>query len=170
MCLIIKRYFNDNKLQIIPFDIYVLKIAGCKDYDSCYASISYILYRNNKAEYQFSRMIDADDELSAYYHALIFGLRKALSLNVKHLFVETNNKLLVEQMNLKLNCNNEKIFKLHDIVFEEAIKFDDIYFKYISNTNNKEAYVLALDKVKNYINETKKHLLYIDDILVNYEL
>lgn len=159
-----------SRLQIVPFDFYVLKISSYKNYDYDYTSYALVLYKNNKIIWSVSKMIEADNELYACYYGLIFGLNEILHMGIKNLHIECNNQELIFQMNLKNICKENKLFKLHCLTFNLSIKYDEIYYIYIKLNKNNDAYNLAYDNVKKHISCYKKKLIYIDDILFEYDI
>jgi ribonuclease HI len=79
----------------------------------------------------------------AEYTALLTGLRKALELGWKHIIIEGDSKLVINQVKGAWKINKAHLKRLHAQVIKELSKFDSYALNWIPRNNNSVADELA---------------------------
>lgn len=138
---------NDNSNNIIDDTVYILKFDGaCRGNPSNILGMGSIIYNpNNETKYTSSRKYELDVGTNniAEYLALIDGLRLAQHHNIKHLTVQGDSQLIINQINGTYKVNSPKLLQYYNIVKTISKTFNTITFTHIRREYNKEADKLA---------------------------
>lgn len=105
-----------------------------------------VLYENDIIIAQDSRVVSSNNTNNyAEYMALINGLIKAKSLNIKHLLVKGDSQLVINQVTGKYKVNSDNLKPLYKDAIALINYFDIITFEHIKRHLNKVADKLAND-------------------------
>ena len=88
----------------------------------------------------------------AEYAGLILGLQQARALEIKHLKVEGDSLLVINQMKGSYKCRSENLIELYDKAKEIVSYFDVIEFNHILRAKNKRADELSNIAIDKYLN------------------
>lgn len=106
----------------------------------------FVLYENNTIIAQDARVVSRKNTNNyAEYMALIIGLIKAKSLNIKHLLVKGDSQLVINQVTGKYKVNSDNLKPLYKDAITLINYFDIITFEHIKRDLNKVADKLAND-------------------------
>jgi len=78
---------------------------------------------------------------------LIFGLRKALKLNINTIHIKGDSKLIIEQMKGHYKCKSDNLKDYHEKAKEIANKFTKITYEHVYREFNKRADELSNEGV-----------------------
>ena len=84
----------------------------------------------------------------AEYTALLTGLTKALELGWKHILIEGDSKLVINQVKGAWKINKAHLKRLHARVIKELSKFDSYALNWIPRNKNSVADELASMRVR----------------------
>lgn len=113
--------------------------AGCVIYDS-----------NNKLIITKSVYIGKATNNVAEYMSLIIGLKTATIAGIKHLHIEGDSKLIIDQCRGAWKVNNPRLKELHAQVHAELKAFQYVGIRHIGRALNS-----AADKAANIAMDTK---------------
>jgi len=142
------------ELKIVPsINEFILKFDGCSKGNPGHSGCGIVIYKNNIEIYATSKYLGENKTNNeAEYSALILGLKKCLKLNIKHLKVEGDSLLVINQINKKWKINSISLMPLYITINNLILKFDCIEFNHIYRNNNKRADELANYSLKkNYL-------------------
>lgn len=86
----------------------------------------------------------------AEYRGLIYGLRKAIKLDIKDLRVKMDSELVIKQIKGEYKISNSDMKKLSSEVKKLSEEFTSIQFEHVRREENKNA-----DKLVNLILDSK---------------
>lgn len=87
----------------------------------------------------------------AEYAGLILGLQQAKASNIKHLKVEGDSLLVINQMKGVYNCRSENLILLYDQAKELEKNFETIHYCHVLRNKNKRADELSNIAIDNYL-------------------
>lgn len=87
----------------------------------------------------------------AEYAGLILGLQQAKAFNIKHLKVEGDSLLVINQMKGLYKCRSENLILLYDQAKELEKYFENIEYCHVLRNKNKRADELSNLAVDNYL-------------------
>ena len=133
--------------------MFLLQFDACnRDYLNI-GSIGYVIYYDSNILLQKYKILDNTlNSNYAEYKALIEGLKNAITLNIKDLYVEGDAKIVIEQINNKCNVKSESVKPLYNEVLNLLKHFDTIYFNHIYRKHNIYADSLANQALIDYFN------------------
>lgn len=76
----------------------------------------------NKTEFKLYHFIPKATNNEAEYFALLLGLRKLISMNIHNVKIILDSKLVVNQINGTIKCNNSNLYNLKKLVTKELQK------------------------------------------------
>ena len=88
----------------------------------------------------------------AEYAGLILGLQQARALEIKHLKVEGDSLLVINQMKGDFKCRSENLIELYDKAKEIASYFEVLEFNHVLRNKNKRADQLSNIAIDKYLN------------------
>lgn len=89
----------------------------------------------------------------AEYAGLILGLQQARALEIKHLKVEGDSLLVINQMKGDFKCRSENLIELYDKAKEIASYFEVLEFNHVLRNKNKRADQLSNIAIDKYLEE-----------------
>lgn len=158
MSLLLKSSFGNvtailkksSKNKIFPKLEYLLKFDGCSKGNPGVAACGAVLYQNNIEIWSGSKFLGYNETNNyAEYMGLIFGLQKAVDLNIKELDVEGDSLIVIKQMNGQYKVKSSNISELHKLAVEFKNKFNIITFNHVYRENNKRADELCNIEIEN---------------------
>lgn len=146
---------NINKnFKIYPEYDYKLNFDGCSKGNPGIAGAGAALYYFNEeiwCNYKFLGNNYTNNY--AEYSGLILGLEEAKKLNIKHIKVEGDSLLVINQMKDKYKCKSENLIELYNKAKEIVSSFESISFYHILRDKNTRADFLANMAIFDYIKE-----------------
>lgn len=79
----------------------------------------------------------------AEYSGLIFGLKKAIEMNIKRIMVIGDSLLVINHMKGKYRCNSINLIPLYNEAKELEKQFDFITYEHVLRNKNKRADALS---------------------------
>ena len=147
---IIKQTSSTSKIH--PELIHKLKFDGCSKGNPGLAGAGAVIYEQNDEIWSDSLFVSEKATNNyAEYSGLVLGLKKALELNIKTLYVEGDSLLVINQMKGQYKCNSINLLDLHYTCVKLVKQFDTICFNHVLRTENKRADQLANEAVNNYV-------------------
>jgi probable phosphoglycerate mutase len=136
--------------------MFLLQFDACnRDYLNI-GSIGYVIYyHNNVLIKKYKILNNALNSNYAEYKALIEGLKNAIKLNIKDLYVEGDAKIVIEQINNNCNVKSESVKPLYKEVLTLLKYFDTINFNHIYRKQNIYADSLANQALIDYFFQSK---------------
>lgn len=123
---------------------YVLMFDGGSRGNPGLCGSGFVLFENNKIIYEGSSVVSLKNTNNyAEYMALISGLTKAKTLNIKHLSVKGDSLLVINQVLGKFKTSSTNLKPLCHKVIELIQHFDRIEFTHVGRHLNKVADKLA---------------------------
>jgi len=123
---------------------YSLYFDGCCKGNPGPAGAGFVLYQGSREIVSKSEFIgDNETNNVAEYHALVIGLKKALSYGVRRLTVYGDSLLVIKQVTGKYKVNSHNLKQYYDYAIELAKQFETIRFEHVLREKNKRADELA---------------------------
>ena len=141
-----------QSIAIYPEYDYVLNFDGCSKGNPGLAGAGAVLYHFGK-EIWFGDIFVGENYTNNYaeYAGLIMGLKQAISLNIKHLKVEGDSLLVINQMKGQYKCRSSNLFELHLLAKGFENNFDKIEYCHVYRHKNKRADELSNIAVDKYL-------------------
>ena len=136
---------------------YKLQFDGCSKNNPGLAGAGAVIYKNGIeiwADHLFVGINNTNNY--AEYSGLLFGLEKAIELNIKALYIEGDSLLVINQMTGKYKCNSPNLIEIHKKTKELIPNFNDIMFVHIFRNKNVRADELSNNAVIEYLKTNKK--------------
>jgi len=135
---------------------YKLQFDGCSKNNPGLAGAGAVIYKNGKEIWADHLFVGTNNTNNyAEYSGLIFGLEKAIELNIKALYIEGDSLLVINQMTGKYKCNSPNLIEIHKKTKELIPNFHDITFVHIFRNKNVRADELSNNAIIEYL-KTKK--------------
>ena len=155
----IDKRFTKNTGYIKNSDLefeYVMKFDGCSKGNPGLAGAGAVIYHFDK-EYWSESLFVGEFVTNNYaeYSGLILGLQQAIKLGIKHLKIEGDSLLVINQMKGVYNCNSINLIQLHESARELESNFETLQYEHIFRNKNKRA-----DELSNHAVETYIHFLH----------
>lgn len=131
--------FDKDSLHILRFD------GACRCNPSEEMGLgAFITYKDNVV-HETSKKIVAKNGTNnvAEYESLILGMKLALDNNIRHLHVEGDSNLVINQMTGKFAVKSENLIDLYNTAKKLEKQFTTIGFQHIKRNLNKKADELA---------------------------
>ncbi len=103
------------------------------------AGIGFVIKKEGTVIDSHSSYIGKTTNNVAEYTALIEGLKRLLSLNIKNVNVFSDSELMVKQLNGEYSVKNEKLKTLYNEAVQLIKQFDKFKLSHIPRNQNKEA-------------------------------
>ena len=143
-----KKSEPEIKEQPTEDDQYVLFFDGCAKSNPGLAGAGAVIYKNDVEIWGDSKFVGMNETNNvAEYMGLIFGLRKALKLNINTIHVKGDSKLIIEQMKGHYKCKSDNLKDYHEKTKEIANKFTKITYEHVYREFNKRADELSNEGV-----------------------
>lgn len=131
---------------------YKLQFDGCSKNNPGLAGAGAVIYKNGKEIWADHLFVGTNNTNNyAEYSGLMFGLEKAIELNIKSLHIEGDSLLVINQMTGKYKCNSPNLIDQYNKAKELAAKFDSINFVHIFRNKNVRADELSNKAVIEYL-------------------
>ena len=131
---------------------YKLQFDGCSKNNPGLAGAGAVIYKNGIEIWADHLFVGTNNTNNyAEYSGLLFGLEKAIELNIKALYIEGDSLLVINQMTGKYKCNSPNLIDQHNKAKELASKFESINFVHIFRNKNVRADELSNDAVVKYL-------------------
>jgi ribonuclease HI len=136
---------------------YKLQFDGCSKNNPGLSGAGAVIYKNGKEIWADHLFVGTNNTNNyAEYSGLIFGLEKAIELNIKALYIEGDSLLVINQMTGKYKCNSPNLIELHKKTKELMPNFNDIMFVHIFRNKNVRADELSNNAVIEYLKINKQ--------------
>jgi ribonuclease HI len=135
---------------------YKLQFDGCSKNNPGLAGAGAVIYKNGIEIWADHLFVGTNNTNNyAEYSGLIFGLEKAIELNIKSLHIEGDSLLVINQLTGKYKCNSPNLIELHKKTKELIPNFHDIIFVHIFRNKNVRADELSNNAVIEYLKTNK---------------
>ena len=135
---------------------YKLQFDGCSKNNPGLAGAGAVIYKNGIEIWGDHLFVGTNNTNNyAEYSGLIFGLEKAIELNIKALYIEGDSLLVINQMTGKYKCNSPNLIEIHKKTKELIPNFNDIMFVHIFRNKNVRADELSNNAVIEYLKTNK---------------
>lgn len=136
---------------------YKLQFDGCSKNNPGLAGAGAVIYKNGIEIWADHLFVGTNNTNNyAEYSGLIFGLEKAIELNIKSLHIEGDSLLVINQVTGKYKCNSPNLIELHKKTKELIPNFNDIMFVHIFRNKNVRADELSNNAVIEYLKINKQ--------------
>jgi len=144
--------------KIYPECIFTLQFAGCCKEQTGLAGAGAVILENNKKIWDDHYFVsEKASSHFAEYSGLIFGLAKAIDMNIKNICVESNSILVIKQMNDEITCTTENLLGAYNVAKVLSDQFETISYKHIQIHENTEALKLAKKSISEYVKNKNKN-------------
>lgn len=140
--------------KIYPTCEYVLNFDGCSKGNPGPAGIGAVITRLGKEEWSGCQYIGKKTNNQSEYSALIFGLKEAVSRDIKQLQVFGDSLLVINQITGLFKVKNVLLQDLYNETMDLISKFDYIELSHVYRKFNKRA-----DQLSNMALETCEYNL-----------
>jgi ribonuclease HI len=146
--------------KIYPECIFTLQFTGCccKGPTGLAGAGAVILENNKKIWADHYFVSEKASSHFAEYSGLIFGLAKAIDMNIKNIYVESDSILVIKQMNNEITCNTENLLGTYNVAKVLSDQFETISYKHIQIHENTEALKLAKKSIAEYVKNKNNKL------------
>jgi ribonuclease HI len=136
---------------------YKLQFDGCSKNNPGLAGAGAVIYKNGIEIWADHLFVGTNNTNNyAEYSGLLFGLEKAIELNIKALHIEGDSLLVINQMTGKYKCNSPNLIELYNKAKILVSGFDDIMFVHIFRNKNVRADELSNNAVIEYLKTNKQ--------------
>jgi ribonuclease HI len=136
---------------------YKLQFDGCSKNNPGLAGAGAVIYKNGIEIWADHLFVGTNNTNNyAEYSGLLFGLEKAIELNIKALHIEGDSLLVINQMTGKYKCNSPNLIEIHKKTKELIPNFNDIIFVHIFRNKNVRADELSNNAVIEYLKTNKQ--------------
>lgn len=147
---------SDEKIaKIFPEIEYKLQFDGCSKANPGIAGAGAVIYKFNKeisAKIQFVGNNETNNV--AEYTGLIIGLKEAIKLGIKEIYVEGDSMLVIKQMKGEYKVKSTNLIDLYNEAKFLEKDFEYISYSHIYRENNQRADELSnLAISKDYLDE-----------------
>ena len=158
----IDTYFTKNgekdkkaaNVKIFPEFDYRMKFDGCSKGNPGLAGAGAVIYNFDKEFWAESFFVGEHfTNNHAEYAGLILGLEKANVLGIKHLKVEGDSLLVINQMKGSYKCKSINLIELYEKARELESHFETIEYEHIFRNKNKRADELSNIAIDKYLEE-----------------
>jgi ribonuclease HI len=135
---------------------YKLQFDGCSKNNPGLAGAGAVIYKNGIEIWADHLFVGTNNTNNyAEYMGLIFGLEKAIELNIKALHIEGDSLLVINQIIGKYKCNSQNLIELYNKSKILVSGFDEIKFYHIFRNKNVRADELSNNAVIEYLTTNK---------------
>jgi ribonuclease HI len=135
---------------------YKLQFDGCSKNNPGLAGAGAVIYKNGIEIWADHLFVGTNNTNNyAEYSGLMFGLEKAIELNIKELYIEGDSLLVINQMTGKYKCNSPNLIEIHKKTKELIPNFHDIMFVHIFRNKNVRADELSNNAIIEYLKTNK---------------
>ena len=120
-----------------------LFVDGAADLHSKTAGIGGALFVKGQEIFSFSDPLIEKTNNEAEYMAMIKGIQVSLELNVKSLNIYSDSELVVKQINGEYKIKNDRMKRLHALVFSELNQMNHWSVTHIRREKNTRADALS---------------------------
>jgi ribonuclease HI len=136
----IKNMTNEKSAKIFPEIEHKLQFDGCSKSNPGIAGAGAVIYKFNKEIcYKIQFVGNNETNNVAEYTGLIIGLKEAIRLNIKSIYVEGDSLLVIKQMKGEYKVKSQNLINLYNEAKELEKQFDFILFSHIYRCQNKRA-------------------------------
>lgn len=143
--------------KIYPEYDFKLNFDGCSKGNPGLAGAGAVIYRHDK-EYWNNYFFVGEKFTNnhAEYSGLILGLQQAKEFGIKHLKVEGDSLLVINQMKGLYQCKSENLIELFNKAKELEDSFEKIEYFHVLRNKNKRADELSNFAIQDYLLEICK--------------
>jgi ribonuclease HI len=136
---------------------YNLYFDGCSKGNPGKAGAGAVLYMDNKEIFADSIFVgERETNNSSEYNGLIYGLERALELNIRNINVFGDSLLVINQMLGNYQVKSENLIHLYKYAKDLASKFETISFTHVLRNKNKRADQLSNEGLMSTNNISKR--------------
>ena len=148
----IKFPFLEKEKKVAPHVLFKMKFDGCSKGNPGLAGAGAVISKNDDEIWSDSFFVgEKFTNNHAEYSGLILGLQQAIEFDIRHLIVEGDSLLVINQMKGLYKCESNNIIELYNRAKKLSELFETINFVHILRNKNKRADELANFAVKKYV-------------------
>jgi ribonuclease HI len=149
----IKPNVKNIENKVSPEPAFVVNFDGCSKGNPGLSGAGAVIYCFDDEIWSGSLFVGKKSTNNqSEYSGLIFGLQKAIDMNIKTLLVKGDSQLVINQMTGRYKCNSENIIELYERAKDLEKNFEKIYYLHVLRNLNKRADELSNEAIKDYIN------------------
>jgi ribonuclease HI len=149
----IKPIVKNIENKVPPEPAFVMNFDGCSKGNPGLSGAGAVIYCFDDEIWSGSLFVGKKSTNNqSEYSGLIFGLQKAIDMNIKTLLVKGDSQLVINQMTGRYKCNSENIIELYERAKDLEKNFEKIYYLHVLRNLNKRADELSNEAIKDYIN------------------
>jgi ribonuclease HI len=131
--------------------MYKLKFNGTSKRNSGICGAGFIIYKDDIPLVHEHKMVSLNNTNSfAEYSALLLGIKKVIELEIKDISMESDNAMIIKQLNKIIDVQSSNLIPLFNESIEELVFFDSFQFMHIKKKKNEFADKLATYAIKEY--------------------
>ena len=144
--------FLETDKKVSPHVVFKMNFDGCSKGNPGLAGAGALISKNDTEIWSESFFVgEKFTNNHAEYAGLILGLQQAVEFDIRHLLVEGDSLLVINQMKGIYKCDSPNIIELYSRAKELTSLFETIHFVHILRNKNKRADELANLAVKKYV-------------------
>ena len=141
-------------IQIFPEFDYKMNFDGCSKGNPGLAGAGAVIYHFNKECWADTFFVGTTfTNNHAEYAGLILGLQQAKVLGIKHLKVEGDSLLVINQMKGLYKCKSSNLIELYEKAKELELCFEKIEYEHVFRKHNKRADELSNIAIDMYLED-----------------
>lgn len=138
--------------KVAPNVVFKMNFDGCSKGNPGLAGAGAVISKNDVEIWSEDFFVgEKFTNNHAEYAGLILGLQQAVEFDIRHLLVEGDSLLVINQMKGIYKCDSPNIIDLYFRAKELTSLFETIHFVHVLRNKNKRADELANLAVKKYI-------------------
>lgn len=127
---------------------FLLTFDGACKGNPGHGSSAFILYNKGKIVHKGGQYFEKTTNNRAEYCGVLLGLKYATAIGIKRLSVKGDSMLAINQLNGTWKVKNEDLRKIYEEVRVLVGMFDEISFKHVYRSENKDADAEANDIIR----------------------
>jgi ribonuclease HI len=150
-------------IKIYPEFDYKLNFDGCSKGNPGLAGAGAVIYHFDKECWSDTFFVgEMFTNNHAEYAGLILGLQQAKIMGIKHLKVEGDSLLVINQMKGLYKCKSINLLDLYEKARELERHFDKIEYEHVLRNKNKRADHLSNIAIDKFLNTKESFSIYDD--------
>ena len=129
-----------NKMPETMVFEYKMQFDGCSKGNPGLSGAGAVIYKDNEEIWSQSFFVGKRETNNrAEYAGLILGLQEAVNRGIKHLLVQGDSQLVINQMTGAYQCNSLNLVECYELAKDLETTFDKIEFEHVLRKFNKRA-------------------------------
>jgi ribonuclease HI len=147
-----KTHQSNQVVKVHPKYDYKMNFDGCSKGNPGLSGAGAVIYHFDKEIWSENFFVGENfTNNRAEYAGLILGLQQAKAFNIKHLIVEGDSLLVINQMKGIYQCRAENLILLYETAKDLEKCFENIEYCHVLRSQNKRADELSNIAVEKYL-------------------